>query len=88
MSIVISTTGDESASWRIEAKIGARVAVRPTSIPPTRVWEIVQSLGEPKLTSLVQNLLEDHRRSTQAKADALAAQLSALEAELRTFPQE
>ena len=88
VSITISTAGDESASWRIEAKIGAKVAVRSTSIPPTRVWEIVQSLGEPKLTTLVQNLLDDHRRSTQSKADALAAQLSALQAELRTFPQD
>jgi hypothetical protein len=87
VSITISTAGDESASWRIEAKIGAKTAVRPTSIPPSRVWEIVQSLGEPRLTDLVQHLLDDHRRSTQAKADALAAQLSALQAELRTFPQ-
>ena len=87
MSITISTAGDESASWRIEAKIGAKVAVRPTSIPPSRVWEIVQSLAEPKLTALVQTLLDDHRRSTQARADALAAELSVLQAELKSFPE-
>jgi hypothetical protein len=87
VSITISTTGDESASWRIEARIGAKTAVRPTSIPPTRVWEIVQSLGEPKLTALVQSLLDDHRRSTQARAAALAAELSALQAELESFPE-
>ncbi len=87
VSITISTAGDESASWRIEAKIGAKVAVRPTSIPPSRVWEIVQSLAEPKLTALVQTLLDDHRRSTQARADALAAELSVLQAELKSFPE-
>lgn len=87
VSITISTSGDESASWRIEAKIGAKTAVRPTPIPPTRVWEIVQSLGEPKLTTMVQSLLDDHRRATQARADALAAELSALQAELKSFPE-
>ena len=86
MTITISTAGDESAAWRIEAKIGAKAAVRPTVIPPSRVWELVQSLGEPKLTELVQSLLDDHRRTTQARADALAAQLSALQAELNSFP--
>ncbi len=86
--ITISTSGDDSASWRIEAKIGAKAAVRPTVIPPSRVWELVQSLREPKLTSLVQSLLDDHRRSTQARANALAAQLSALQEELNSFPAD
>ncbi|SDO22633.1 hypothetical protein SAMN04515671_0213 [Nakamurella panacisegetis] len=86
VTITISTTGDESAAWRIDARIGAKVAVRPTVVAPSRVWEIVQSLGEPKLTELVQTLLDDHRRSTQARADALAAELSALQAELSSFP--
>ncbi len=88
VAITISTDGDESAAWRIEARVGTRVAVRPTVVPPSRVWEIVQSLGEPKLTLLVQTLLEDHRRSTQARADALAAQLSMLQAELSLFPAD
>ena len=86
VTITISTAGDESAAWRIDARIGAKVAVRPTVVPPSRVWEIVQSLGDPKLTELVQTLLDDHRRNTQARADALAAQLSALQAELNSFP--
>jgi hypothetical protein len=86
VTITISTVGDEAAAWRIDARIGARAAVRSTVIPPSRVWEIVQSLGEPKLTEVVQTLLEDHRRSTQARADALAAELSDLQAELNSFP--
>lgn len=88
MTITISTAGDESAAWRIDARIGAKVAVRPTVVPPSRVWEIVQSLGEPKLTELVQTLLDDHRRSTQARADVLAAELSTLQAELNSFPSQ
>lgn len=86
VTITISTAGDDSAAWRIEARIGVKVAVRPMVIPPSRVWDIVQSLGEPKLTEVVQTLLDDHRRSTQARADALAAELSSLQAELSSFP--
>ncbi|MET3803876.1 hypothetical protein ABIB25_000862 [Nakamurella sp. UYEF19] len=86
VSITISTAGDDSASWRIEAKIGAKSAVRPTVIPPSRVWSIVESLGEPALTAVVHTLLEDHRRSTQARADALAAELASLQQELESFP--
>jgi len=86
VTITISTAGDENALWQIEAKIGARTAVKPTVIAPSRVWEIVQSLGETKLTELVQALLGDHRRTTQARADALAAELSVLHLELSSFP--
>ena len=86
VAITISTVGDESAVWRVEAKIGVRSAVRPTVVPPSAVWDIVRSLGEPRLTEVVRSLLEDHRRSTQARADALAAELSALRAELSSFP--
>ncbi len=86
VTITISTSGDETVTWRIEARIGAKVAVRPTPVPPSRVWEIVESLGEPKLSALVQSLLEDHRRSTQARADQLAFELAALQTELESFP--
>lgn len=86
ITISISTAGDESAAWRIQATIGARTTIRPTTISPARVWEIVQSLGEPKLSELVRSLLDDHRRNTQARADALAAELSDLQAELKSFP--
>ena len=46
----------------------------------------MKSLEEPRLTSLVESLLDDHRRSTQARADALAAELSTLQLELMSFP--
>ena len=86
VTITVSTAGDESSVWHIEAKIGTRVAVRPTVIPPSRVWEIVESLGDPKLTDLVQSLLSEHRRVAQARADSLTAELSALQEQLRTYP--
>lgn len=88
VTITINTSGDESAVWSIEARIGAKAVVRPTAIPLTRVWELVQSLGEPELSDLVRALLDEHRHSTQVRADALAAQLSALQAELRSFPAD
>ena len=86
VTITIATTGDESAVWRLDVRIGARTAVRPTVVAPSRVWEIVESLGEDKVSSVVKSLLDDHRRATQARADALAAQLSLLQDELRLFP--
>lgn len=86
VTITISTTGDESAVWRLDVRIGARAAVRPTVVPPSRVWEIVDSLGDEKASSVVKSLLDDHRRATQARADALAIQLSLLQEELRLFP--
>lgn len=86
VTITISTAGDESAVWRLEVRIGARAAVRPTVVPPSRVWEIVDSLGDEKASAVVRSLLDDHRRSTQARADALAAQLSLLQDELNSFP--
>jgi hypothetical protein len=86
VTITISTAGGESAAWAIEAKVGARTTIRPTTISPTRVWEMVQSLGDPELTEIVQSHLHDHRRSIQARADAVAAELSALQAELESYP--
>lgn len=86
VTITIATAGDESAVWRLDVRIGARTAVRPTVVPPSRVWEIVESLGEEKVSSVVKSLLDDHRRATQARADALSAQLSLLQDELRLFP--
>lgn len=86
VTITIATAGDESAVWRLDVRIGARTAVRPTVVPPSRVWEIVESLGEEKVSSVVKSLLDDHRRATQLRADALSAQLSLLQDELRLFP--
>ncbi len=86
VSITISTSGDHSAVWRVEARIGARIAVRPTVVAPSRVWDIVESLGDEKLSSVVRSLLDDHRRATQARADSLVAQLSLLQDELKSFP--
>ena len=84
--ITISTAGDESAVWQIEARIGTRTAVKPTIVPPSRVWEIVESLGDPKLTDLMQSLLTEHRRLAQARADSLTAELSALQEQLKGYP--
>ncbi len=86
VTITVSTTGEDGATWQIEARIGVKAAVRPTQIPPSRVWEIVRTLDEPKLTAVVRSILDEHRRTTQARADALTAQLSALQSELRLFP--
>lgn len=86
VTVTIATTGDESAGWTVEARIGARVSLKPIPVSPARVWEIVSTLGEPRLTALVQTLLAEHREATQARVDALARELAAVRAELRAYP--
>ncbi len=66
--------------------MGSRVAVRATPVPPARVAEIAGQLGEPRLIEVVTDLLAEHRRTVQAKADALAAELAAVRAELESYP--
>jgi hypothetical protein len=86
VTITVSTSGAEGAEWVLEAKIGARVAVRSTTVAASRVWDIVQTLGDEKLSAAVRSVLDEHRRAAQAKADALSAQLLAVQAELAGYP--
>jgi len=86
VSISISTSENEPLQWRIEARVGARVAVKSTPVQAARVWELVKQLDNELLTTTVGGILEEHRRSTQARADALAAQLDAVRAELDSLP--
>ena len=51
--------------------MGSRVAVKPTPVPAARVWELVRQLDNELLSSTVGAILEEHRRTTQARADAL-----------------
>ncbi len=88
LEIVLSTSGDESGAWSVRATVGARTVVRSTAVLPLRVWEIVQSLGNEALTRTVQTHLEDHRRSTERRAEALAAELAGVRAELASLPKE
>lgn len=62
------------------------MAVRPTPVQAARVWELVRLLDNELLTTTVGAILEEHRRTTQARADALAAQLEAVRAELDSLP--
>jgi len=88
VSISISTSESEPPQWRIEARVGARVAVKSTPVQAARVWELVRQLDNELLTSTVGAILEEHRRTTQARADALAAQLEAVRAELDSLPPQ
>ncbi len=86
VTMTIATTEDDTAPWTVEARIGARVSLKATPVSPARVWEIVKTLGEPRLTALVESLLAEHRKATQARADALTRELAAVRAELRAYP--
>lgn len=84
--ISISTSENEPLQWRIEARVGARVAVKSTPVQAARVWELVKQLDNELLTTTVGGILEEHRRTTQERADTLIAQLEAVRAELDSLP--
>lgn len=84
--ITIATTDAEPPQWRIEARVGVRVVLRSGSVSPARVWELVRQLDDETLTRTVSGILDDQRRSAQARADALTAELAQVRAELDALP--
>ena len=86
VSISISTSESEPSQWRVEAWVGSRVALKPTPVQAARVWELVRQLDSELLSSTVGAILQEQRRTTQARADALAAELEVVRAELDSLP--
>jgi len=86
VAITIATTDTEPTLWKIEARVGARVALRSGSVAPARVWELVRLLENEALTKAVGSILEDQRKAAQARADSLAAELAQVQAELDALP--
>lgn len=86
ISITIATTDTDPTQWRIEARVGARVALRSGSISPARVWELVLGLDDATLTRAVGAILDEQRNAAQARAEALTAELARVQAELAALP--
>lgn len=86
VTITIATTDTEPPQWKIEARVGVRVVLRSGTVSPARVWELVRQLDEETLTDTVGGILEEQRRSAQARADQLAAELAQVHAELEALP--
>lgn len=86
ISVTVATSDADPTAWRVEARIGSRVVVKPTPISPARAWDLVQALDNEPLSTAVGTVLEQHRQATQARAEALAAELQALHAELAALP--
>jgi hypothetical protein len=86
VAISIGTTDTDPPQWRLEAKVGAKVVVRNGSVPPARVWELVGMLGDETLSRAVGTVLDEQRQAAQSRADALAAELAAVRAELAELP--
>ena len=86
VTITIATTDSEPPQWKIEARVGVRVVLRSGTVSPARVWELVQQLDDRTLTSTVGGILDEQRRSAQARVDALAAELARVRAELDALP--
>lgn len=82
----MATNDAEPTAWRVEARIGSRVVIKPTPLSPARAWDLVQSLDNEPLSTAVGAVLDQHRQATQARAQALAAELQALHAELAALP--
>jgi hypothetical protein len=64
------------------------VVLRHGSVTPARVWELVQQLEEPTLITAVGGILDEQRKAAQARADALAAELAKVQAELEALPRK
>ena len=86
VTITVRTSGEPGALWQLEARVGARVAVRVTDLPPLRVWDIVSGLGEEKLIATVRGQLEEHRKLVEARESALSSELEAVRQQLRLYP--
>lgn len=87
VAISIGTTDTDPPQWRLEAKVGAKVVVRHGSVAPARVWELVGLLGDETLSRAVGTVLDEQRQAAQSRADALAAELAAVRAELAELPE-
>ena len=86
VTITIATTDTDPPQWKIEARVGVRVVLRSASVSSARVWELVRQLDDETLTSTVGGILDEQRRSAQARADALAQELAQVRAELEALP--
>lgn len=86
ISITIATTDTDPTQWRIEARVGARVALRSGSISPARVWELVLGLDDATLTRAVGAILDEQRDAARARAEALTTELARVQAELAALP--
>ncbi len=86
VAITVATTDADPTQWRIEARVGAKVALRSGSVSPARVWELVRMLDNEMLTRAVGSILDEQRAAAQARADALAAELERVRAELADLP--
>ncbi len=87
VSITVATTASEPVQWRIEARLGTSIAVRSAVVSPARVWEFVRLLDNEALSQAVGSILDEQRSAAQARADALAAELAQVRAELEALPE-
>ena len=87
MAISIGTTEADPPQWQIEAKVGSKVVLRHGSVPPARMWELVGALGDETLSRAVGAVLDEQRQAAQSRADALAAELARVHAELADLPE-
>ncbi len=86
VAISVGTTDADPPQWRIEARVGSKVVLRNGSVPPARVWELVGMLGDESLIRAVGSVLDEQRQAAQSRADALAAELARVRAELAELP--
>ncbi len=85
VTITISTTGVENTGWQVEARLGAKVMVKAAAVSPARAAQLVATLDNAALTEFVADVLAEHRAQAQARADRLAQELAAVQAELAEY---
>jgi hypothetical protein len=53
---------------------------------PSQVWNLVQALGNDRLSAAVERIVVEQRRQAEARVAALEAELQAARAELSALP--
>ncbi len=86
VSIAIATADGEPPQWRLDVRVGARAAVRAATLSAAQVWRLVEALGEEAVTAAVNQVLDEQRQAATRRAEALAAELAAVRAELESLP--
>jgi hypothetical protein len=79
VSVTLASAG---ASWSVSAQRGARTVVKNAPVPPGVVSAVAELLGLPAVGEAVAAVNDAALQEAEARAAALRAELSALEAEL------
>ena len=84
--ITVVTVEPDHEQWQAEVEVDGKVAGRPVPVSPAQVWSLVGQLGVPAAERAVGQALSVHRERARQRAEQLAKELAAAEADLARYP--